>query len=108
VPIAGLDTVEVGVEVRAREVPRWSVEPVEQVGAEQRLVDRHPLRRREGSPLRFVGQEANLHPGAALGRLGRLVPRTDEDRDPVEHEGASHAAAQSTISLVCITGAMFV
>src|SRR5439155_16490319 len=86
VPVARLDAVESGMEVRAPEIPGRAVDLIEEIGAEDWLVDHQPLRRRARAAPRLVGEQPHLDPGAALGRLHRLAPRPHEDRHLPEDE----------------------
>ena len=91
VAVARFDPVEVRVEVRALEVPRRGVHLVEEVGAEHGPVDDHALGRVARAARGLVGEHPDLDAGAALGRIHRLVPRADENRDLLEHECLPHA-----------------
>src|SRR6266508_5670980 len=93
--VARLDAFEARMEVGAEKIPGRLIEPVEQVRAKQRLVDHDPLGGRERSPRRLVGNEPDLDSGTPLRRVGRLMPGTDEDRDPLEDERLSHHNASS-------------
>ena len=81
------------VEVGAPEVPGWTVEPGRRgrpgtaAGRSRRAAPPRSMPRGGSSASRRTSTRA-----PALGRIGRLAPRTDEDGDLVEDEGLSHTS----------------
>src|SRR5262245_17075248 len=92
-PVARLDAVEAGMEVRALQVAGRAVHLVEEIGPEDGLVDHEALRRRPAAAPRLVGEKTHFDAGATLWRGHRLAASAHRHRHPVQHECLHDAEA---------------
>ncbi len=91
--------------MRAAEVPRGTVDLIEEIGTEQGPVDDDALCGRLCSSPRLVTEEPHLDPRTALWRIHRLVPWLDDDGHVVEHECLLHRSSLPLSTLRLATSA---